>query len=119
MYEANTETGDRTHYLINPPPVLDRHIRTVGRARRLRKLMTRKAAPGGSNSGHLKRRSPHGELLPDVRETVARSVWDGESPVIVANNSNTDRQRRGVGSSRGSVVAHGSAQRTGVLRLPS
>jgi IclR family pca regulon transcriptional regulator len=34
------------------------------------------------------------KLLLDVRETVVLSVWDGESPVIVATNDNIDRIAR-------------------------
>jgi IclR family pca regulon transcriptional regulator len=34
------------------------------------------------------------KLLLEVRETVVLSVWDGESPVIVATNDNIDRIAR-------------------------
>lgn len=34
------------------------------------------------------------QLLRDVQETVVLSVWDGESPIVVASNDNTDHVAR-------------------------
>ncbi|MDI9917674.1 IclR family transcriptional regulator [Rhodococcus sp. IEGM 1379] len=34
------------------------------------------------------------QLLREVRETVVLSVWDGESPIVVATNDNTDQVAR-------------------------
>lgn len=34
------------------------------------------------------------KLLSDVRETVVLSVWDGESPIVVATNDNTEQVAR-------------------------